>query len=593
MNQIKLYDFLALPIRGVSNPKLINVRGGNGSGKSTIPALMLESDPDSFEVIWKYKNRRESVICTVSPKYKFVIIGHYRVKSGGLDTLVNNQEMIDAVKVLWRFKYHILMEGILASSLFKTYADFFKEMETQEYRREVIIYNLVPPYSFCLDRIKERNGGKEVNLRLFQRKYNAVKANVQKFIDAGFKTIEFDTSTVARKDMLSEFLKRTSILPKKVSKPLFLPKEHTFSPIQGVTIDVNEFSTKKVYIEPKENLKAYDWYEDYIEPNRDLEVYSQYFDNYWYFIAERMNIWYERVKLQKESPWTSDKILQTFKFTNVIRDLDRLSIYERKNILMKIDAPTANLELRKKSVLLNIMVFRLWVKIDTYESIGFLDLEDPHFYEKWELGKKHLLERKERGESNFTAAFWINNLRVANPDPLTKTNKTMNAICMIESWIQNIDEIYRDAILNSRGMLEQMEVFKRLKGIGDFTAYEYACSIAEITRYCKNTLVAWTQDNATNVGIGARRGIYWIFKNMGGMTEYQCLLYLRSIWKHELKKRGYYERFMAQLPEEMNGDIDLRVIEHCLCETQKYNKALTNTGRPKVNFSPKSVEELR
>ena len=51
---------------------------------------------------------------------------------------------------------------------------------------------------------------------------------------------------------------------------------------------------------------------------------------------------------------------------------------------------------------------------------------------------------------------------------------------------------------------------------------------------------------------------------------------------------GTYERFVKQLPKELNGEIDLRVIEHCLCETQKYNKAWTNTGRPKEAFVPKT-----
>ena len=241
------------------------------------------------------------------------------------------------------------------------------------------------------------------------------------------------------------------------------------------------------------------------------------------------------------------------------------------------------------------MIFRLWVKIDTYEIHGFIDLIDPLWREKWKECKSKLLQRREEGISNFTAAYYVCNLRAANPDPETKNNKTANAIAMIEDWFDNIDTIYDNAIVKPKNMKEQMEYFRTLTCVGDFTAYEYACSIAEVTRYCKNHLVEWTQDNGTNVGPGAKRGIEWIFQNMGGMSHYQCILYLRSIWKHELQKRGTYERFISQLPKEFNGDIDLRVIEHCLCECQKYNKAATNTGRPKETFKPKTtdVNELK
>ena len=311
-------------------------------------------------------------------------------------------------------------------------------------------------------------------------------------------------------------------------------------------------------------------------------------------MSERLNIWYKRVVKGEPQPWTSDKILQEYSFTNVSRDLDKTSIYERKNILNRLDLPTTNPTLRKKSVLLNIMIFRVFVRIETYESIGFIDLEEKDWKEKWELAKARLLKRREDGDKNFTSAFWVNNLKRVNPDPSTRHNKTQNAICMIESWIKNIDEIYDRVIVKATSLKDQLAYFSSLKGIGSFNGYEFPCSIAETKTYCKNPLVNWTQDNATNVGIGSRQGIRWIFKDRGNLSEYECILYLRSIWRHEMKVRGYYERFITQLPSVFNGDIDLRIIEHMLCETHKYNKVVTNTGRPRIKFrnSTKDVSEL-
>ena len=410
---------------------------------------------------------------------------------------------------------------------------------------------------------------------------NLSEKNVEHFKNAGFTTLVVDNSQITKEQTLDWFFENIG-MPFSSETEAHLLK-HT-KPI-----------VKIPYIEPEENLVQYDWYGDYKAPNSQLEIDQVYMDNYWNFIAERMNIWYKRVMLGEPAPWTDDPILQNFKFTNVLRDLDKLSIWERRNILDKLDEPTDNLELRKKSVLLNIMMFRLWVKIDTYLVHDFIDLEYDNWRQNWEAAKQVLLQRREQGISNFTAAYYVNDLHAANPDTATRNNKTQNAICMIEGWMDNIDEIYENAIVKAKNMKEQLSYFTTLPCVGDFTAYEYACSLAETNRYCKHPMVSWSQDNATNVGPGALRGINWIFKNRGGMTPYQCILYLRSIWKHELEVRGTYDRFVSQLPKEMNGDIDLRVIEHCLCETQKYNKASTNSGRPKESFKirTQNLEELR
>lgn len=343
-----------------------------------------------------------------------------------------------------------------------------------------------------------------------------------------------------------------------------------------------------IYREPKTHLQNYQWYAQYKEPDDNLKLHETYFDKFWYFLHERMSIYEKRVLLKQPAPWTDDPILQYYRFTNVVRDMDKLSIYVRNHILCKIDEPVDDVELRKKSVLLNIMTFRIWTKIDTYNVIGFLDLADPDMLKKWEVSKQKLLQRREDGIANFTGVFFINHLH--SKECASTNNKTFNAIAMIDYWIRNIDTIYDTATIKCKSLVEQVAYFQSLPSIGWFNAYEFACDVAMVTRYCTNHLVEWTQDNGTNVGPGAERGINFIFINKGGMSDYECILYLRSIWKHEMQSRGYYDDFVRCLPKELHGDIDLRVIEHCLCETHKYIKALEGTGRPKIVFKPSTTD---
>ena len=353
--------------------------------------------------------------------------------------------------------------------------------------------------------------------------------------------------------------------------------------------------SEKLYKPSKIEITGYEWSDRFKYPNDQIAVNQEVFNTYWYFIAERMNIYHMRVILEKPAPWTEDFILQQYRFTNVVRDIDALTLYERKHILSKLDDPdVTDQELRRKSVLLNILIYRLWVKPSTYEIHGFIDLADPNWKEKWNIARAEILDRREKGITIFTASYYVCGFQGMNPDKSTRTNKTLNACYMIEYWMDHIDEIYDRAIVQCKNMDEQIDYFSSLPYIGRFNAYELACSIAITSRYCKHPLVDWTQDNSTNVGPGASRGLKFMFSNYGGLTEYELILYLRSIWKHELQVRGTYDQFVSQLPTEMYKDIDLRVIEHCLCELQKYWKAKTNLGRPKETFKARhDISDLK
>ena len=57
-----------------------------------------------------------------------------------------------------------------------------------------------------------------------------------------------------------------------------------------------------------------------------------------------------------------------------------------------------------------------------------------------------------------------------------------------------------------------------------------------------------------------------------------------------MKRLGFYEKFIQMLPDVLEGDLDLRVIEHCLCENHKYNKLKSKTGRTKQRFTPETED---
>lgn len=554
----------------VTNNKLVNIRGCNGSGKSTIPLSMKDSDEDTFEVVWQ-QDGKERVVATVFPNYEFIAIGKYTTKCGGMDALKTTDEIKMAVEVLWNMNYNILMEGIMASTVRQTYIDLFLQMnEEHELQREIIIYNILPPLNVCLNRIQQRNGGKPIKEELVSSKWKTVDNNVQHFKNAGFRSLKVSNEDITQAETLKWFFEQIE---------------------QSEIKDSNSKNLKTLHVEPKDSMKGIEeWFPWYKEPNNGVELNHEYLNKYWKFMYDRLEIYYKRVVLNQPSPWTDDPIFNEYRFTNISRDMDRLTIYERKHILSKLDEPTANLEIRKKSVMFNIILFRTFVKIDTYECFGFIDLESDNWRQQWNSGKKKLLKRREQGVRNFTGSFMVNTMKNCNSDKNTKDNQTMNGLCMCEWFLENLDEVYSKAIKKPKNMKEQLEYLKTLNGIGSFTAYELACSFAMAGRYFRNTLVPWSQDSYTSIGPGSAGGIEWIYKSLGNLSEIEAIIYLRSIWKYEMKRLGLYDNFVNMLPKVFNSEIDLRIVEHCLCEAHKYNKLSTKTGRTKQRFTAETTD---
>lgn len=186
-------------------PILVNIRGCNGAGKSTIPMSML-NDPEMFVEELKYSDGKKLGAFTVFPSYGWVALGTYFNKTGGLDGIRNmecTKTTLYAALGLYP-DYDILMEGILCSTVFSSYSDLFHEIENQT-GRQVMILSLLPPLEVCLGRIQTRNGGKPIKETLVANKWGSVARSHEKFKREGFICIKVDSSRVPRERMLKAF----------------------------------------------------------------------------------------------------------------------------------------------------------------------------------------------------------------------------------------------------------------------------------------------------------------------------------------------------------------------------------------------------
>lgn len=190
---------------------LVNVRGCNGSGKSTIPMSMLD-DPDMYVVEKPYKGKSRKLL-TVFPTYKWVALGSYHNKCGGLDGYVDT-DMIK--KGFWYAlkkypEYHIIMEGVIPSTVYSTYEKLFLEAQEEYPERVFIVLNLLPPVEECLRRIQQRNGGKPIKEDLVSSKWSTVAKNADKFAQSGIISLKWDNTDIGEntdsKPMIRKMMK--------------------------------------------------------------------------------------------------------------------------------------------------------------------------------------------------------------------------------------------------------------------------------------------------------------------------------------------------------------------------------------------------
>lgn len=579
-------DYKDTPITNTDNRLLVNIRGCNGSGKSTIPMMMRDSDPNTFEIDW-YINSRTKVLATVFPKYNFLALGSYKngVNCGGLDTFKLTQHTISALNLLWCMPYNIMLEGIMASTVRQTYIDLFTSCNhNSELKRKIIMFNILPPLQVCLNRIQIRNGGKPVKEDQVNSKWKTVKNNVKHFSDVGFLSIEVSNENVSKENTIKWFLDTIGTDPN-----VKIEDSHNLTKNKKIELLPKYSGTpEELYLPTKTDLQGYDWFKYYKEPSKDIKINWDNMKLYWYWIAERQKIWYHRTILKKPMPWTQDEILRNNKFTNCIRDLDKGSIRYIRNILNKMDEPCDDLVKRTKEVILNTQIYRLFLKWETWNNIGFLYLDT--WNDQWNKAKENLRRMKKYGETIWHAAYFVNDLKSANPDKSASHDKVENAICLCENFYDHIDDTYN--FVSTHDMKDCLNYLNHFPAISNFTIYEWLCDWGMSHKHVSNPVVSWTDDSYVNVGPGNKRGLDYVFESSGGMNHYEYNFYLRASWKHYMQRYGYYNDFIEQLPEWMNKDINMRVIEHSACEVSKYLGIYYGVGKCKGKFKDESKNTL-
>lgn len=282
-----------------------------------------------------------------------------------------------------------------------------------------------------------------------------------------------------------------------------------------------------------------------IIPNHDTLCY------YFYFIQERMNIFWEKCEENNNGMYTKDEILRTYKFTNVYRACDRVSQYLIKNIIYK-DVEKC----RAEDLLLRILIFKVFNKIETWEYLceNFKEGITIQTFNANEISK--ILTLRKQTNPIFSNAYMM-----------TGSHKKYDAFSSKhEKWLTMIKEEFINKniftkILNANSLEQVYNILNECSFIGNFLAYQYAIDF----NYCP--YLNYDENSFVKAGVGAIRGIKKCFINYGNTYE-DAIYYVQNNFT-ELQRQYGYTNFKA-LPNHEPSLIDL---QNCFCETDKYLRA--------------------
>jgi hypothetical protein len=280
-----------------------------------------------------------------------------------------------------------------------------------------------------------------------------------------------------------------------------------------------------------------------IKPKEEIFYY------YFYFVQERMNIFWN--KYNQQLPWTDDSIIQKHKFTNVYRASDRVSQYLIKNVIYQENSFTP------EDILLRIIVFKIFNKPETWEylekKVGVITVDN------FDLKKinEALLKRKS-GYPIFNNAYMM-----------TGTHSLYNHLrYKHEKWLDMVKrEMIGNAvfkkILDSNSLSEVYELLRGCSFIGDFLAYQYAID------FNYSPVINFSEDSFVKAGIGAIRGIKKCFEPIGKGYSYEdAIRYTQDNFI------TYQEKFGCTKFESLFGRNPALIdLQNCFCETDKYLRA--------------------
>jgi hypothetical protein len=280
-----------------------------------------------------------------------------------------------------------------------------------------------------------------------------------------------------------------------------------------------------------------------------MQVRQEIFDTYWRFAAMRQEVFFNKLK-NVPPPWTSDPILNTYKFCNAYRVSDRVSQYLIKNVIYD-----ENKSKNEEEVLFRILLFKIFNKIETWEylenKIGdYITLSNFDL----EAYSTMLQEAMDLGYVIYTSAYMSCASKEFGYD-----KKHQNHLALINKMV--VQDRVINSIVKAKSLEEIFHIIESYPLLGKFMAYQLATDInySEVINFDENSF--------TIAGPGAERGINKCFIDTEGKSYADVIYWMTENQENEFQRLGLNFQSLWGRPLQA---IDC---QNLFCETDKYCRA--------------------
>lgn len=294
---------------------------------------------------------------------------------------------------------------------------------------------------------------------------------------------------------------------------------------------------------------------------------SPVYDLYWRFATERQAIYFARLE-GAPAPWTSDPILQTYRFTNAYRASDRVSQFLIRDVIYNPAYSTAPDE-----VVFRILLFKLFNKISTWrwleQHVGAPSWQAFDF-RRYDAA---LSRASETGRKVYSAAY------IVPPVSLDSTGvKHRGHLRLIEHIIS---DRFTARLRDTRGLGEAFALLKSYPSLGDFLAFQLAIDLnySELTDHDEAKFVV--------AGPGARDGLAKTFPDAADFDPVDLIAVMAD------RQEAEFDRLGLPFRNLYGRSLKLIDCQNLFCEISKYTRVshpeiagLSGRSRIKQMFRP-------
>lgn len=290
------------------------------------------------------------------------------------------------------------------------------------------------------------------------------------------------------------------------------------------------------------------------------------------FVVERHKIYLKKEVLKQPKPWTDDPILQNFSFTNVYRELDRVSKWVRSNVMDRYqDHPDLPFMLAITRV------------INWPDTLQELMDEGAWPTKKWDAKKFFgvLRGRAQRKEKVVTGAYIVNSVTPKGELPPTEFKKPY-AITFF-----NFDKLWHNRqpfqaacrARNGGTMGGAVAELTKNHGWGPFLAYQVVVDLSYMNQWLKR---AKDYNTFTSPGPGTRKGTNWMSTGrMNGKLSpkqiHEEMLRFRQLVNEAVKAKVPNKWWTNDMRTGFE-EISMSNYSNCMCELSKMVRSQKDGG---------------